>query len=277
MTDISLRTAWEEGLALARTHRWVLLLYAILGAAIPFLLLESEPIFNLRTIVAIVEAPWAAYVGGSIKGPLYLLAIVTVLATGCLLAAQNAMLTDIREGVSSEIMFGLVAGAAYLITVLIFYIVIGLLMTLPFFLIFGGDGMIALPGWVQVVRQILTLVVSSWLSARFCLVGPVMAARSSLEPVSAWFESWRRTHRAQLRLFFFYMGFNIVVGVLIGAFAALHIYVIMDNAQNMDTPQETAMSVGWALLWMLLFLLYALIPAGLYRASEPGASGDVFE
>jgi hypothetical protein len=277
VNQISLRQAWAEGLALLSHHRWVLLLYAVLGAAIPFLLLESEPIFNLRTLIAMAADPWAVSIGGSIKGPLYLLAIVTVILIGAMFAAWNALLTDIREGVSSEIMFGLVAGTAYLITTIIFYIIVGVLMTLPFMLAFGVQGAVAAPPWVQAFRQILSMVVSSWLSARFCLVGPVMAARGSLEPVSAWFESWRRTGSAQVRLFLFYLGFNILVALLVGAFAGLHVYVILDNAQAMGTPQETAMSVGWALLGMLLFLLYVLIPAALFRASEPGASTEVFE
>jgi ABC-type dipeptide/oligopeptide/nickel transport system permease component len=134
-----------------------------------------------------------------------------------------------------------------------------------------------MPVWLNIARQVLSLVVSSWLSARFCLVGPSMAARGSLEPVSAWFESWRRTAGAQGRLFVLYLVSNIVIGIVVGSFAALHIYVIIDNAATMGTPQETAMSIGWALLLMLLFLFYVLVPTALFRASEPGASGDVFE
>lgn len=276
MAPISLAAAWREGLSFVSQHRWVLLLYAVLGAVVPFFLLESEEIFNLRTLIAAVEAPWAVYVEGSIKGPLYLLAIVIVVITGAMFAAWHALLADIREGVSSEIMSGLVAGTAYLIVTVIFYIAVGLVVTLPFLLIYGPAGLITAPSWVGALRQILSLVVSAWLSARFCLVGPIMAARGSLEPVSAYFESWRRTGSAQGRLFGFYLAFNIFVGALIGAFAALHIYVILDNAAVMGTPQEMAMTAGWALLWTLLFLAYVLIPASLFRASEPAASPEIF-
>ena len=75
--DIAIREGLAEARTLARQHWQALLAYVGLGVVLPFLLLSSEPIFDLRTLVAIAADPWTYRVSGSITGPLYLCLLYT--------------------------------------------------------------------------------------------------------------------------------------------------------------------------------------------------------
>ncbi|WP_432768476.1 MAG: hypothetical protein HEQ22_14025 [Sphingopyxis sp.] len=276
--DIEIRQGLAEARALAGAHWRALLTYTAIGVLLPFLLLASEPIFSLRTIMAIVSDPWTYRVGGSITGPLYLLGIVAVIVAGAMLAAWNALFTEFREGVISELMYGMVAGVAYLLANILLYAMIVFVSVLPLILLGGvaalsagreSDGVL-LEGY----RFLLSLA-GSWIGARLCLAGAIMGAAGKLEPVSAFIESWRRTRTAQWRLFGFYFLYGIVFAIPIVGLAMAHGAIIMTSAPG--GWLETLMSLGWILLFALYFLGQILIPAGLYRASRPAAAAaEVF-
>lgn len=266
--DIEIRRGLCEARALAGEHRGVLAAYAALGVLLPYLLLSSEPIFSLRTVMAIVSDPWTYRVGGSIAGPLYLLGIVAVIVTGTLLATWNALLAQIREGYVSEIMFGMVAGAAFLFANIILYVGLGLLVTLPLIAFVGATPE---PGTatniaVELYRFAISML-GSWIGARLCLTGPIMAGRGGLEPVSAMIESWRRTRSAQWRLLGTYFLFDLVFVIAFVALAALHGAIIVRNAPG--SLAEMAMSLGWVLLFAGYFLGKVLLAAGFHRVSRP--------
>ncbi len=276
--DIIVRRGLAEALALAGEHRNMLAGYVLLGVIVPFLLLSSEPIFSLRTLMAIAADPWTYRVGGSVAGPLYLLGIVAVIVAGAMLAAWNGLLAEMREGYISEIMYGMVAGVAYLLANVALSIGFGLITTLPFFLLAretltdGGGPALAVA--IVTYRVIVTLV-GSWVGARLCLAGAIMGDRGTLEPVSCFAKSWRQTRSAQWRLFGFYLLYGALFGVAGAAWFILHSAVIMSNAPG--GLLETLMSFGWLLLFALYFLGQILIPAGLYRSSTPSvAVAEVF-
>jgi hypothetical protein len=275
--NIEIRRGLAEARMLAGEHRNMLGAYVVLGVIIPFLLLSSEPIFSLRTVMAIMSDPWSYRVGGSVAGPLYLLAIVAAIVAGAMLAAWNGILAELREGYISEIMYGMVAGVAYLFANLAIAIGFGLITVLPLFLLgqelmSGGGGAFAIG--LEIYRLLLSLV-GSWIGARLCLAGAIMGDRGSLEPVSPFVQSWRRTRSAQWRLFGFYLLYGALFGIAGAALFVLHGAVILNNAPG--SLVETLMSFGWVLLFALYFLGQILIPAGLYRASEPAvAAAEVF-
>ncbi|WP_439567251.1 hypothetical protein [Sphingopyxis sp.] len=275
--DIEIRRGLAEAWALAGAHRNMLAVYVAIGVIVPFLLLSSEPIFSLRTVMAILSDPWTYRVGGSITGPLYLLGIVAVVVAGAMLAAWNGILADLREGFLSEIMYGMVAGVAYLLANLVLAIGFGLLAALPLFAL-GPDALFGTGGALDIVigiYRLLVALVGSWIAARLCLAGAIMGGRGKLEPVAAFIESWRRTHAAQWRLFGFYLLYGLPYGIAAGALVIVHGAVILNNAPGGWI--ETLMSFGWILLFALYFLGQILIPAGLYRASEPEvAASEVF-
>lgn len=272
--DIAIQDGLAEARAMARRNWQPLLVYVGLGVLLPFLLLSSEPIFDLRTPVAIAADPWTYRVSGSITGPLYLLGIVSLIVSGALLAAWNALLADIREGYISEIMYGLVAGAAYLTANMILYFGVGIILSLPILLIAGFQKIQSYGIAFAIVRYIVTAMLGSWIYARFCLVGPVMAAGGRLEPVSAFAESWRRTRTAWPRLFGLYLAIYVLSGLLTLALLAPHLFILFNSAPG--SFAETAMSVGWLLFWIAYFLMLVLVPAGLYRASDDRTAVAVF-
>lgn len=275
--DIEIRRGLAEAWALAGAHRGMLALYVAIGVIVPFLLLSSEPIFSLRTVMAILSDPWTYRVGGSITGPLYLLGIVAVVVAGAMLAAWNGILADLREGFLSEVMYGMVAGVAYLLANLVLAIGFGLLAALPLFAL-GPDALFGTGGALDIaigLYRLLISLVGSWIAARLCLAGAIMGGRGKLEPVAAFIESWRRTGTAQWRLFGFYLLYGLPYGIAAGGLVITHGAVILSNAPGGWI--ETLMSLGWILLFALYFLGQILIPAGLYRASEPEvAASEVF-
>lgn len=275
--DIEIRRGLAEAWALATAHRNMLAVYVAIGVVVPFLLLSSEPIFSLRAVMAILSDPWTYRVGGSITGPLYLLGIVAVLIAGAMLAAWNGILAELREGFLSEIMYGMVAGVAYLLANLVLAIGFGLLAALPLFAL-GPEALIGSGGALDIaigLYRLLISLVGSWIAARLCLAGAIMGGRGKLEPIAAFIESWRRTQTAQWRLLGFYLLYGLPFGIAAGALVIVHGAVILNNAPGGWI--ETLMSFGWILLFALYFLGQILVPAGLYRASEPeAAASEVF-
>ncbi|MGB3847293.1 hypothetical protein EAO27_19780 [Sphingopyxis sp. YF1] len=268
--DIHIRRGLAEAWALAATHRNMLAAYVGIGVVVPFLFLSSEPIFSLRNLMALASNPWTG-IYGSIAGPLYLLGIVAVIAAGAMLAAWNGVLAEMREGFLSEIMYGMVAGFAYLLANLVLAIGTGLVATLPLFVV-GFDVLLS-DGVTRIALEAYRLLLSligGWIGARLCLAGAIMGGRGKLEPVSAFLESWRRTRTAQWRLYGFYLLYGLVFGIAAGGLLLLHGAVILANEPG--TVTETLMSFGWILLFALYFLGQVLIPAGFVRAAEPAAN-----
>lgn len=274
---IDIRGGLAEARALAGEHKGALAAYTVLGVVIPYLLLSSEPIFDLRTVMSMIVSPYSAHVSGSIAGPLYLLGIVSVVAAGAMLAAWNAILAEIREGFVSEIMYGMVAGTAFLAANILIYVGIGLLAVLPVTATIGIAEWNSLGGGaVSAAYRLLLSLAGTWIGARLCLTGAIMGASGKLEPFSAFAESWRRTREAQWRLFAFYFLYGLLIGAALGGLALLHGAVIWNNAQAPGTLLETAMSFGWVLLFAAYFIRQILFAAGFLRASRPRAASEVF-
>lgn len=277
--DIEIRSGLAEARALAGENKGALAAYVVLGVVLPFLLLSSEPIFDLRTVIALIASPYSSHISGSIAGPLYLLGIVAVVAAGAMLAAWNAILSEMREGYVSEIMYGMVAGVAFLIGNIIVYFGLAVLAMLPLFLfardMLQGGGAPAFAIAIEAYRILLSLL-GTWLGARLCLTGAIMGANGKLEPFSAFAESWRLTGAAQWRLFGFYFLYGLIVAAAFGGLALLHGAVIWDNAQAPGSWLETAMSFGWVLLFAVYFLGQILFSAGFLRAARPRGAVEVF-
>lgn len=272
--DIEIKRGLAEARELAGEHWRALLAYMLLGVALPFLLLASEPVLSMDAILALAIAPETFRLAGSIAGPLYLLGICAALLCGAMLALWSALLAEIREGYVAEIMYGMVAGAAYLVAALLFFYLVGFLLSLPFKLSVGAEAMRAEGTPIAIARQIMLTLLSAWLGARLCLIGPAMAAAGKLEPVTAFVESWRRTARSQWRLFAFYLAFNIIAGALIALLFVLHGFLIIGGEATRMAAM--AMSSVWLVFWCAYFAIAVLVPAGFYRASQFGGSAETF-
>lgn len=270
--DIDIRRGLAEARELAAAHKTMLAAYVGLGVVIPFLLLSSEPLFSLRAILTILDNPWLRF-SGSITGPLYLLAIIGAIVAGAMCAAWNGLLTDMREGYIAEIMYGMVAGFAYFLCNILLNVAMWAIMAAPILLVGGMMEWEALGGGaLSLIYQLLLTAAGFWFAIRLCLAGAIMGGRGKLEPVSAFIESWRRTQTAQWRLCGFYLCYGLLFGIVAGGLMAIHLTVIMNNAPG--GLVETMMSFGWMVFFAFYFLGQILIPAGLYRASEPGAAAN---
>ena len=272
--DIEIRRGLAEARTLAVEHWRPLLAYMLLGVVLPYLLLASEPVLSIEVLVALALVPEDFRFTGSIVGPLYLLGICAALLCGAMLALWRAMLAEIREGYVAEIMYGMVAGAAYLIAGLLFYYFLGFLLSLPFKLTVGAEAMRAEGSPIAIARQILLALLSAWFNARLCLIGPIMAEAGKLEPVTAFAESWRRTARRQWSLAALYLTFNIVAAMLIGLLFVSHSFLIV-SGETMRIA-SMAMSSVWLIFWCGYFAVATLVPAGLYRAANTGVPAATF-
>lgn len=265
---IDVRYALGQAAAMAQEHWRLLAVYVALGAALPFLLLSTEQIFSVAGLVLLLDggANYGAYVTGSIAGPIYLVAIVAVLTTGGMFAAWSALLSEIREGYIAEIMSGMVAGFAYLAVTLIINLALAWIFVGHFFDLVNGSF------WRR-GTAVACWLVWVWLSSRFCLVGPIMAAEGRIMPFSTFIASWRLTRPSQIRLFILYFILNLVSAVVGGAMLALHIYWLFEPVPGVSLAMLTA---AWFLFWVACFLTSLLVAAGLHRAAHSYQSVGIF-
>lgn len=275
MTGIGLGAAFGHAKALAVKDWKALALYLALGVLVPYLLHAGEPTLSLRALVAVIAN--GGYFGGSLAGPLYLIAIVAVLWTAAQFALWNALLTDLRDGPISEIMYALVAGVAFLVCYFVASFLIAILPGLALGLalvplrLAGSDGVLVAAG----LQALVNLGLGAFIGSRLWLAGPIMAQSGSMNPVPALVESWRRTRTTRAKLFFLYLGVQIIWGLLFAGLFVGHTAIIFADPQAQGYG-ETAMAAVWLLYWLAVFLVQALLAAGLLLASHHGDTSEVF-
>ena len=275
MTRIGLGAALGHAKALAVKDWQALALYLALGVLVPYLLHAGEPTLSLRALIAVIAG--GGYFGGSLAGPLYLVAIIAVLWTAAQFALWNALLPDLRDGPISEIMYALVAGVAFLVCYLVVSFLIALVpgaalgMALAPLRLSGSDGAVAASG----LQLLVNLGLGAFIGSRLWLTGPIMAAAGSMNPIPALVESWRRTAPARGKLFLLYFLLQLVAGIVfIGLFVAGSAAILADpQGQGFG---EMAMAVVWLLFWLVVFAVQSLLAAGLFRASNRVETSEVF-
>ena len=275
MTRIGLGAALGHAKALAVKDWQALALYLALGALVPYLLHAGEPTLSLRALIAVIAG--GGYFGGSLAGPLYLVAIIAVLWTAAQFALWNALLPDLRDGPISEIMYALVAGVAFLVCYLVVSFLIALVpgaalgMALAPLRLSGSDGAVAASG----LQLLVNLGLGAFIGSRLWLTGPIMAAAGSMNPMPALVESWRRTAPSRGKLFLLYFLLQLVAGIVfIGLFVAGSAAILADpQGQGFG---EMAMAVVWLLFWLVVFAVQSLLAAGLFQASNRVETSEVF-
>jgi hypothetical protein len=275
MTSIKLGTALGHAKALLVQDRAALALYLALGVLVPYLLHAGEPTISLRALVAVTAG--GGFFGGSLTGPMYLFAIMAVVWTAGQFAMWNALLPDLREGPVGEIIYGLVAGVAFLICYIAITALVAVLpaialgfalmpVTLP-----GPTGAMAASG----IQAAVNLAIGAFIGSRLWLTGPIMAAEGSMNPLPALFESWRRTAPARGKLFLLYFLLQIIGGLVFAGLLTGHTAIIVSDPLA-EGYGETAMAVAWLIFWLVVFIVQTFLAAGLFRASREGSSFEVF-
>lgn len=275
MTGIGLSAALRHAKVLAVKDWQALALYLALGVLVPYLLHAGDPTLSLRGLIAVI-ANGGLY-GGSLAGPLYLIAIIAVLWTAAQFALWNALLTDLRDGPISEIMYALVAGVAFLFCYMVASFLIALLpgfalgLALAPLRLSGSDGALAAAG----LQAVVNLALGAFIGSRLWLAGPIMAHNASMNPIPALAESWRRTRSSRGKLFLLFLALQLVAALIFVALFAGHSAIILADPQA-EGYGETAMAVVWLLFWLAVFAVQALLAAGLFLASHHGETSEVF-
>jgi hypothetical protein len=215
----------------------------------------------------------------------FLLAIVAfIIQVGSYYASWRIGFEPGRETLGSALQYGLVAALPVLLVTIGFVLVIGLI----FALLFGGAMLPVLMGGgapsdgaalgalgMMGLALPLFLVVGLWLSARLCVMGPVMAASRSFNPLTALAQSWRMTAASQWKL----MGYFVLLGIAFFVLAMIvgMVFGLSLLAGGPDGGGSVAMvTILGAIVGIPVAYLYVGIPAGIYRALGGDKAADIF-
>lgn len=209
--------------------------------------------------------------------------IAFVLQTGSYFASWRMGLMPGQESVGSAISYGMVAALPVILVFIGFILVFGIIFGVLFGgamipALIGGDASAAgAAGTAGLVLLALPLILAFglWLSARFCVMGPIMAAGRSYNPIPALAESWRMTAASQWKLmgYFFLL---IIVAMILGVVLSLVFGVSMLAGGGPGTGSLILLTIMSALIGIPLAYLYVGIPVGIYKALGGGNASDIF-
>jgi hypothetical protein len=207
-----------------------------------------------------------------------------VLQMGSYFASWRMGLAPGQDNVGSALGYGMVAALPVLLVTIAFVLVIGIVMALLFGgamlpLLMGGDS----PSGGQALGSIgmmifafpLFLALALWLTARFCVMGPVMAASRSFNPLTGLAESWRMTAASQWKLMGYFLLIAIVIIIISMIFGMIFGVSMLAGGQP-GTGTLIMMTVMGAIIGIPLAYLYVGVPAGIYKALGGGDKADVF-
>ncbi|MBA4748628.1 MAG: hypothetical protein H2056_07945 [Sphingopyxis sp.] len=209
--------------------------------------------------------------------------IAFVLQTGSYFASWRMGLMPGQESIGSAISYGMVAALPVILVfigfILVFGIVFGVLFggaMIP--ALIGGDASAAgAAGAAGMVLLALPLIVAFglWLSARFCVMGPIMAAGRSYNPLPALAESWRMTAASQWKLMGYFL-LLIIVAMVLGVVLSLVFGVSLLAGGGAGAGSVVLLTIMSALIGIPIAYLYVGIPVGIYKALGGDNASDIF-
>lgn len=286
MSKLSIGAAFSETFAFLKAN-WAQMLIWLGGGLLVvgllgYLLLGS-------TISAMAMAPEDPSVVMSAVGKIGLFSIIAavVLYAASMLIWRGGL----HPGEAPNFGWALQAGPAFafgmMIVMIAAYILVIIVMMI-FAMIFGVAGGFspaalesgAVGGVAMAVMVLLyigMLVFMLWVQARFSVAGPVMADRLTRNPITGLSESWKLTQASQWSIVGFYVLFTILIFVY-ALVAGMIFGGIFTSALAGGSAigAIVSMIVAGAVIYLPILLLSFSVPAGLYRALAPRASGDVF-
>jgi hypothetical protein len=221
----------------------------------------------------------------ALGGTVFLLGLIAfILQMGSYFASWRLGLAPGQDTVGSALGYGLVAALPVLLVTIGFVIVFGLAIGVLFggamlpMLMGGNMSEAGAVGSVGMAFLALPLFFAFflWLSARFCVMGPIMAAARSFNPLPALAESWRMTASSQWKLmgYFFLL---VIVAMILGMVLALVFGVgALASGGEPGAGTMALITIMSALVGIPLAYLYVGIPAGIYKALGGGDRADIF-
>lgn len=284
MRGISMRNAWNQGVALLFGDWKTAATYLVLALLIPFLLFSIHDGSNFRTFFALAT-DWRVMTAsaGTPWTILSLFLFSTIAYVGVSFAWWNAVLPASRDGVIGEVMYGLVAALISTIVAVVIYLLINLPIAFVTVFVVGfmsgfGPGSVAVATTGSLGLLLLNfaqLLLLLWVAARLSMTGPAMAATGSLNPFPALARSWRLTGQAQWRIFFYLLLFQVI------GFIALIVFVSAAAGLITGTYdfgwQDRVITLGWMLTELVLIALFLIVSGGLYRELANDTDVSAFE
>ncbi|QJQ32459.1 hypothetical protein GV829_08370 [Sphingomonas lacunae] len=276
MHGISMRSAWNQGVALLFGDRRTAAIYLGLALVIPFLLFSIHDGSNFRTFFALIadqgvfaassETPWTI---------LSLFLFSSIAYVGVAFAWWNAVLPASRDGVIGEVMYGLVAALISVIIAFAMYVTINLPFALMMAMVATAIESGSISPLPMLVIGLLNAMALLWFNARLCMAGPAMAATGGLNPFPALARSWRLTGQAQWRIFFYLLLFQLIGLGVMALFITAGVGLIVGTYDF--GWQDRVITLGWMLVELALMALYLIVSGGLYRELANDTDVTAFE
>ena len=291
MVKMSLGAAFSETFTFLRTN-WMQMLLWLGGAVVVACVLGWLLLRNSMGAMMMAQGgdPSAAF--GAL-GSFFLFAFIagTIVFAASLLIWRTGL---VGGKPASDVGWGLGAGAAYMLAMIVVYFatiiamyIVLLLVGLLAFAVFGASGMslesLATGGasagliFFGVLIYIAIIIFFLWFFGRLSVAGPIMAVTRSANPFSAFAESWRMTGASQWTI----VGFNLLMGILFIVFIFVVSLLLGSVTGAMMTPGAGAGSmIGGLIAALLIYVPSVLVsvsmPAGVYRSISTKAGSDVF-
>lgn len=262
----------------------IVLPYLALAVILPFMVFGFFPQASMRNFLALMVNPGTYLADGS---PLTILSIFLVAGftiAAVLFAAWQALLSESRDGMVGELMYGFVAALLSMFVAVVIYVVWSVLFSLFFAGAAAAIGSGVAPtdpaslsrlGALSAVIMLLSMAPLLWLNARLCLAGPAMAASGSINPFAGLAQSWRMTGQAQWRILFYLLAFQILgFALVVGVFAGATALIVGSDGTSWH---DRAVTGAWLLTTLALVALFIAVPLGLYRALRSDVDVTVFD
>ena len=221
----------------------------------------------------------------ALGGTVFLLGLIGfIVQMGSYFASWRMGLAPGQESVGSALGYGLVAALPVLLVTIGFIVVVGLVFGVLFGgamlpMLMGGDPTAAgAAGSVGMIFLALPVFFAFflWLSARLCVMGPIMAAGRSYNPLPALAESWRMTAASQWKLMGYFVLLFIVALILIMVLGLVFGVSALASGGDPGAGSMAVITIMSALVGIPIAYLYVGIPAGIYKALGGGDRADIF-
>ncbi len=291
MIKMSIGAAISETIAFLKAN-WMQMLMWLGGAVVLACLLGWLLLGSAMSSMMMSQGDPAAAIGVFAKIILFALIAGTIVFAASLLIWRSGLVGGDPAG---DVGWGLGAGAAYMVAMMVVYIATVILMYIFLFIIgllafavFGASGMSieslatsgAGPGLIffGALIYIAIIVFFLWFFGRLSVAGPLMAVERSSNPFSAFMESWRLTGASQWTI----VGFNLIMMILFFIFAFIMSMLFGGMSPGMmGAPGAGAGSFIGVLLFVIVvyvptILVSVSMPAAVYRCISAKSGSDVF-
>lgn len=277
--NFDMNACWSRALELLSANFQLLLVIAGIFVALPiiavYLLVPDIQMFMDPTIDQAVLQERIGEVLGPILSASFFAAIFQFAGYGAMVALMGKARPTVGEALGKGLRI-VPSTFVILIMFMVLYLVGAILVMLPFSLIGGVAGLPAL----GVIGVIPVLLLAAWLLARFSMSMPVLVLGGTLNPITAFSQSWRMTKPRQGAIMVFWtvifviftilsLLFNGVVGLLAAIAGQGTAQLLIVGSSNGFTSMLSGM-----LTCAIAVAMYGQISDGAFRKATNDPSNE---